>query len=327
MMNLMQISMIDVTCAVIRNEDDAILVVQRGENTDHPYKWEFPGGKVAPGEREEDCILREVKEELSMDIVICKRLQDVEHDYGHKKIRLIPFVCDTLEDIPFLTEHIAYKWMDIDDLLSVDFSEADVFVAENYFRTIKPEKHETPVKEAASQLNDEEILEMVSRIMGTKEAEWIASSLIENAELLKRFVEYSYSEDQKIAFHSSWILTKACDRVPGLLEPYMPGIIESLSNIKSESTLRSFLRILSLSDLSRYSQKHQGLLADLCFIQLNSSFSAIAIKAYSMEILYRLTVIYPELATELAVSVRSVMDLQSAGIVSKAKAILKRLNK
>ncbi len=38
--------MINVTCAIIRNEDDEVLVVQRGEATDHPFKWEFPGGKV-----------------------------------------------------------------------------------------------------------------------------------------------------------------------------------------------------------------------------------------------------------------------------------------
>jgi len=51
--------MIKVTCAIIRNEEDEILVVQRGEATDHPFKWEFPGGKVAAGETEEECIIRE----------------------------------------------------------------------------------------------------------------------------------------------------------------------------------------------------------------------------------------------------------------------------
>ena len=44
--------MIDVTCAIIRNEEYQVLIVQRGEKTDHPLKWEFPGGKVAPGETE-----------------------------------------------------------------------------------------------------------------------------------------------------------------------------------------------------------------------------------------------------------------------------------
>ena len=62
--------MLIVTCAIIRNEKNEILVVQRGKATDHPFKWEFPGGKVAPGETDEECVIREVEEELSMEIVI-----------------------------------------------------------------------------------------------------------------------------------------------------------------------------------------------------------------------------------------------------------------
>ena len=129
--------MISVTCAVIRNEEKAILVVQRGEATDHPFKWEFPGGKLAPEETEEECVLREVEEELAMEIVICGKLSSIDHDYGHKQIRLIPFICDTLDEMPFLAEHIAYKWVEEKDLMTFDFSEADIFVAISYLGRIK----------------------------------------------------------------------------------------------------------------------------------------------------------------------------------------------
>ncbi len=75
MRNLIQyLMMINVTCAIIRNEDEEILVVQRAERTDHPFKWEFPGGKIKTGETEEECIIREVTEELSMEVVIIARL-------------------------------------------------------------------------------------------------------------------------------------------------------------------------------------------------------------------------------------------------------------
>src|SRR5450759_2719684 len=131
--------MISVTCAVIRNEEDEVLVVQRGEATDHPLKWEFPGGKLAQGETEEECIIREVEEELSMEIVICGQLPEVEYDYVHNQIKLIPFICDTLDELPFLSEHLAYKWVPATDLVSVDFSEADVFVANSYLESIKTE--------------------------------------------------------------------------------------------------------------------------------------------------------------------------------------------
>lgn len=125
-------NMIQVTCAVIRNDDEDVLVVQRGESSDHPLKWEFPGGKIDPGESAEESVIREIDEELSLDIVICGSLNIVEHDYGHKRVRLIPFICDTLMDLPVLNEHIDYRWVSATDLEKIDFSEADIPVAAEY---------------------------------------------------------------------------------------------------------------------------------------------------------------------------------------------------
>lgn len=323
--------MIDVTCAIIRNEDDKILVVRRGEKTDHPFKWEFPGGKIMPGEQEDDCIIREIREELSMEIIICKRLEDVVHDYGHKKIRLIPFVCDTLNDIPFLSEHIGYKWTDISELSSVDFSEADVFVAENYIKLYEPQKIPCGQKTESAYIpepGDEEIREMVEKLMGTKQADWIATSVIENPSLLRKLIDFSYSNDRKIAFHSSWILTKAFDKSPVIFDSYLDLLTESLRKIDNQSAIRSFMRIISLTDPGKIRPGLHGSLADLCFSFLNSRSSSIAIKAYSMEILYRLTLIYPELASELALSVTKVTeDNDSAGIKARARSILKKIDK
>ena len=285
--------MIDVTCAVIRNEEEEILVVQRGEDTDHPFKWEFPGGKVMAGESEDESIIREIKEELSMDVVIYGRIPVVEYDYGHKQIRLIPFICDTLDDLPFLSEHLAFKWMKPEELISVDFSEADVFVAESYLGTLN----------------------------------WVAASAVDNPAIFLKLLEYSYSNDKKLAFHASWIMTKVCDKFPSVIDPFLPQIVDTLKKLENESTLRSFLRIISRIDLGNLDQYLHGLLADQCFYLLNSGISAIAVKAYSMEILYRLSMIYPSLATELAASIGNLMGEGSAGITSRGRTILKKLNK
>jgi 8-oxo-dGTP diphosphatase len=319
--------MIDVTCAVIRNEEEEVLIVQRGERTDHPFKWEFPGGKLNNEESEDECVIREIREELSMDIVILRRLDEVVHDYGHKKIRLIPFVCDTLDDLPFLTEHIAYRWVKATDLKTVDFSEADVFVAENYLGTVIKERKADSEKRSVTDIpGDAELQAMINRMIGMKEADWLATSAIENSAIFLKLLEYSYSQDQKLAFHASWTLTKVCDKYPEIIIPYLPQITETLYKIGNESTLRSFLRIISLSDLNMLSQHHHGLLTELCFNKLNSGFSAIAIKAYSMEILYRMYRIYPDLAGELSVSIRNTMDTESAGLISKGRTILKKLD-
>lgn len=320
--------MLTVTCAIIRNEENEVLIVQRGEETDHPFKWEFPGGKLAENETGEECIIREIKEELSMEIVIVGKLPSVEYDYGHKQIRLIPFICDTLDELPFLSEHIAFRWVMANDMKSVDFSEADVFVANNYFERIKADhkpEDRLPQHPQADSISDTELQSMINNMISMKEADWIATSAIENPAIFRKLLDYSYSQDKKLAFHASWTLSKVCDNFPEIILPFLSQMIDSLGQIDNESTLRSFLRIISLTDMAEINNSRHGVLADFCFSQLNSGFSAIAVKAYSMEILYRLSMIYPELATELSASIVILMEDGSAGITARGRIILKKL--
>lgn len=318
--------MIRVTCAIIRNEENEILIVQRGANSEHPNKWEFPGGKVQEGESEEECIVREINEELSMEIIICGRLTEVGYDYGTKQIQLIPFVCDTLEELPLLTEHIAFRWLAPEDLGGVDFSEADILVADEYLQSVI----EVTVKKDANSLEEQktdenELKRMVNQMMGLKEAEWIAVSAVENPAIFRKLVEYSFLPDRRLAFRASWTLSKACDRFPEMIVPYLDDIIERLSTVDNESALRSFLRIISLSDFGNLPARYQGILADFSFKALNSGDSAIAVKAYSMEILYKLAKIYPELAYELSATINMLKGEGSAGIIARGHIILKKL--
>src|SRR5664280_2347577 len=320
--------MLIVTCAIIRNEKNEILVVQRGEATDHPFKWEFPGGKVAPGETDEECVIREVEEELSMEIVICGMLSKVEYDYGHKRIALLPFICDTLDEVPVLSEHIGFKWIEIKDLMDPDYSEADVIVAKSYLERINAENLEEKqiVGHPSDDLPDNTDLQtFVNNMMGRKEAEWLAASAIENPATFMKLFEYSLSSDKSLSFRASWTLTKVCDRFPEIIYPYLEQIVETLCKLENESTIRSFLRIISLSDLGKINSHKQGLLADFCFNKLNSGVSAIAVKAYAMEILYKLTLVYPELANELSASINILMEDGSAGITARGRMILKKL--
>ncbi len=309
--------MIRVTCAIIRNDENEVLVVQRGKKTDHPFKWEFPGGKVKVDESEEECIIREIREELSMDIVICSKLPEVKHDYVNKQVILIPFICDTLDDLPLLAEHNAFKWISPADLKDLDFSEADVFVANEYITATGFLTTESKINTTTDlPFNvDEELRTMINGMISMKEVEWVANSAIENPAIFRKLLDYSYSGDKKLAFRSSWTLSKVCDKYPELIYPYLDGMVEAIDRLDNESTQRSFLRIISMSDLSRLSNKHHGILAEHCFNALRSGFSAIAIKAYSMEVLYKLAVIYPELANELSVTVTLLQGEGSAGEV------------
>jgi 8-oxo-dGTP diphosphatase len=116
--------MIDVCCAIIL-KDSKILAVQRGPESSHPYLWEFPGGKIQAGETAEDCIVREIEEELSIQINVLYALEPVTFDYGNKQIRLIPFVCNIVSGEIVLSEHIAQKWSDFGERASINWSGAD----------------------------------------------------------------------------------------------------------------------------------------------------------------------------------------------------------
>jgi 8-oxo-dGTP diphosphatase len=320
--------MINVTCAIIRNEADKVLIVRRGETSDHPFKWEFPGGKLKSGETEDECIIREVEEELSMEVVIVTKMQETVHDYGFKHIRLIPFICDTLDDTPFLSEHIEYKWLPAEELPYVDFSEADIIVAKSYLEEITNGVNsmlKRDQRQGEEMNEDEELQSMINRMISMKEAEWMANSAIENPAIFERLIEYSFSDNTRLAFRSSWILTKACDKYPESIYPHLERIIGAFKDLDNESALRSFLRIISLSDMERVGEKNHGILAEHCFSHLRSGFSAIAVKAYSMEILYKLVIKYPELRNELTITINMLQPEGSAGILARGRQILKKL--
>lgn len=116
--------MIEVCCAIILDEEK-MLAVQRGPESSHPWQWEFPGGKIRPGETAAQCIVREIEEELIVRIRVVARLEPVDFDYGIKQICLIPFVCKIVSGEIRLTEHIARRWVGFDQWKDIDWSGAD----------------------------------------------------------------------------------------------------------------------------------------------------------------------------------------------------------
>jgi len=121
--------MLDVTCAVIiRN--GLILITQRGAGMDRAGKWEFPGGKIVEGESSEECIVREIKEELNIDISVTDWLKPVKYFYPDISIQLIPCTAEITGGTINLIEHSKYEWVKTENLLTYDLSFADVAVAE-----------------------------------------------------------------------------------------------------------------------------------------------------------------------------------------------------
>lgn len=121
--------MIEVTCAIIV-EMNKVLATRRSETMPHPFKWEFPGGKLKAGESLEACIVREIREELGVEVEVNQKLRPVIHHYQEHSIKLIPFLCHIIDGVISLTEHQEYKWIASGKLGEVDWLEADIEVAE-----------------------------------------------------------------------------------------------------------------------------------------------------------------------------------------------------
>lgn len=122
---------IAVACAIIMI-NGKVLVVQRSEKMSLPLKWEFPGGKIEKDETEEECIIREIKEELNLEIEISKRLSSSLFDYPNFSIELIPFLARQTGGQIMLNEHSDYKYLENDELLNLDWAEADIPIVKEY---------------------------------------------------------------------------------------------------------------------------------------------------------------------------------------------------
>ena len=121
--------MIQVVCAIILKEK-RILIAQRSEKMKLPLKWEFPGGKLEEGENEKQSIVREIKEELNIEILPVNRISSHVHDYGTFKIELIAYLCNFVAGEIEILEHKDYEFVEFENLNNYDLAEADIPVIE-----------------------------------------------------------------------------------------------------------------------------------------------------------------------------------------------------
>ena len=114
---------IEVVAAIIHDAEGRIFATQRGYG-DMKGKWEFPGGKIEPGEAREDALKREIREELEAEIGIERYLEKVEWDYPKFHLTMYCYLC-RLESGYTLKEHSAARWLERNERLDVDWLPAD----------------------------------------------------------------------------------------------------------------------------------------------------------------------------------------------------------
>lgn len=124
--------MVHVVCAILVREDGAVLVCQRAPGSHLGGLWEFPGGKVEPGESPEAALIREMREELAIEVCCGRALSPVEWDYGRGAMRLLPYLCRITAGEPQALEHAALRWCSCEEFSALEWAPADVPVWREY---------------------------------------------------------------------------------------------------------------------------------------------------------------------------------------------------
>lgn len=117
---------VKVVAAIIR-DGDKVFATQRGYG-EYKDGWEFPGGKIEPGETPQQALVREIKEELDTDIAVGDCLTTVEYDYPAFHLSMQCFWCTIVDGRPVLKEHEAARWLDAHHIDSVDWLPADLTI-------------------------------------------------------------------------------------------------------------------------------------------------------------------------------------------------------
>mgnify|MGYP001109704237 FL=1 len=115
----------EVVAAIIINFGK-VLIAQRGKDQKLAGKWEFPGGKIESGETPEECLVREIKEELGVDIKVDAFFAENTYQYNTEAIKLLAYKAKWVDGEYKLTVHNQIKWVKSFELEAYDFAPADI---------------------------------------------------------------------------------------------------------------------------------------------------------------------------------------------------------
>ena len=117
---------VDVVGAVIRNKHNEILCALRSQQMSLPGLWEFPGGKIEPGESPEVSLAREIEEELGCIVKVGALVADATHPYPTVIVRLLTYFCQITSGSPSAKEHEKLIWLPASELDTLEWAPADL---------------------------------------------------------------------------------------------------------------------------------------------------------------------------------------------------------
>lgn len=130
---------LEVVCALIIDNNGNLLACKRGSHQSHPRKWEFPGGKIEVSETKKEALIREISEELGVNIISSTPLPNTIYSYSDFTINLYPFLCKISQQNKLSpTEHSEIRWLDLDTKshTELDWAKADIPILNHYIKSL-----------------------------------------------------------------------------------------------------------------------------------------------------------------------------------------------
>ena len=120
---------VHVAVGVVRR-NNTFFICKRADYQHQGGKWEFPGGKVESGESVEQALSRELQEEIGIDVIATSPLIEIAHEYTDKNVLLSVLVVQEFSGEPFGKEGQIHRWVEMSELTSIDFPEANVAIVD-----------------------------------------------------------------------------------------------------------------------------------------------------------------------------------------------------
>ena len=115
-----------IVVGAVITRDNLVLAAQRSATMSLPGMWEFPGGKIEPGETEQEALVREIDEELGAEILVGQRITSTRHEYDFGFVTLTTFYATLMSESIDRTEHSELRWVTAEEMRDLDWAPADI---------------------------------------------------------------------------------------------------------------------------------------------------------------------------------------------------------
>ena len=171
--------------------------------------------------------------------------------------------------------------------------------------------------------NLQEINDLLLTETSRRNTDLVAGLVFQKPGLFEELFRVFMSNEEPASRRSAWVIDTVSEKLPELLVPHIPEMIRMLPFFNHDALKRHSLRMLTRSPLPE--GELSGILVNCCFEWLMSRPESVSVKVYSMEILYRVSEIEPDLKKELADSIELHLDEETTGVQNRGRKLLKKL--